>query len=386
VFKRAAVSGEWAAGHGGGKMADTRLQKMARVLVHYSLDVKKGMWIRIGGEVEATPLLTEVYVEALKAGGYPMVRPNLPRLAYLTMKHANEEQLRFVPPTALLECEKLDAMLTVLGESNTKEMSNVDPNRMTLSRTASRPVFEKILTRIASGSLRWCSTQFPTPSAAQDAEMSQNEYEDFVYGAGFLDRKDPVAEWKKLSIRQAGMVKYLNTLKTIRIIGIDTDLSFDVRGRKWINCDGHENFPDGEVFTGPVENTASGHIRFSFPSLHGGKEVENVRLVFEKGKVAEAGAGKGEEYLHSVLDTDAGARYVGELSFGTNYGIKRFTRNTLFDEKIGGTMHIAMGASLPESGGKNKSAVHWDMVCDTRKGFVVYGDGKPVLKNGKWVA
>ena len=367
-------------------MADTRVQKMAQVLVHYSLGVKEGMWVRIGGGVETAPLLTEVYVEALKAGGFPMVRPNLPRLAYLTIKHANEEQLKFITPTALLECEKLDAILTVWGESNTKEMSNVDPRRLALSSAANRPVFEKMLARIASGSLHWCGTQFPTPSAAQDAEMSHDEYEDFVYGAGYLDKKDPVAEWKKVSVRQAAMVKQLSRLKTIRIAGIDTDLSFNVRGRKWINCDGHENFPDGEVFTGPVEDTASGHIRYSFPAVHGGKEVENVRLVFDKGKVVEAKASKGEEYLHSMLDTDAGARYVGELSFGTNYGIKRFTRNTLFDEKIGGTMHIALGASLPESGGKNKSALHWDMVCDTRKGFVVYGDGKPILKNGKWVA
>ena len=181
------------------------------------------------------------------------------------------------------------------------------------------------------------------------------------------------------------MAASLEKLKTIRIVGLDTDLTFSVGGRKWINCDGRQNFPDGEIFTGPLEDSAEGHIRYTFPAVYAGKEVENVRLVFKQGKVVEARADKGEEYLHAMLETDAGARYVGELAFGTNYGIRRFTKNTLFDEKIGGTLHIAVGASLPESGGKNKSALHWDMVCDTRKGFVVYGDGKPVMKDGKWM-
>ena len=366
-------------------MADTRVQKLAQVLVNYSLGVKKGMWVRIDGAVEAAPLLTAACVEVLKAGGFPMVRPSLPGLGYLTMKHASDEQLRFISATTRLETEKLDAILTVWGGANTKEMTNVDPKRLVIQRLASRPIFDKMLARIGTGSLHWCGTQFPTPSSAQDAEMAQAEYEDFVYGAGLVDKKDPIAEWKKVSARQAKMVKSLGRLKTIRIVGPDTDLAFSVAGRTWINCDGHENFPDGEIFTGPVENSAQGRIRYTFPAVYGGKEVENVRLVFKRGKVVEARADKGEKYLHATIESDAGARFVGELAFGTNYGIRQFTRNTLFDEKIGGTMHIALGASLPESGGKNKSAVHWDMVCDTRKGFVVYGDGKPILKNGKWL-
>ena len=301
------------------------------------------------------------------------------------MKHASEEQLRFVSPTARMETQKLDAILSVWGDVNTKEMTNVDPKRMAISRSANRPLFDKMLSRIAAGDLRWCGTQFPTAASAQDAEMSLVEYEEFVYGAGLLEKKDPIAEWKKVSTRQATMAASLEKLKTIRIVGLDTDLTFSVGGRKWINCDGRQNFPDGEIFTGPLEDSAEGHIRYTFPAVYAGKEVENVRLVFKQGKVVEARADKGEEYLHAMLETDAGARYVGELAFGTNYGIRRFTKNTLFDEKIGGTLHIAVGASLPESGGKNKSALHWDMVCDTRKGFVVYGDGKPVMKDGKWM-
>jgi aminopeptidase len=366
-------------------MADPRVQKLAQVLVNYSLGVQKGMWVRLDGGVEAAPLLSAACVEVLRAGGFPMVRPSLPGLGYQVLKHASEEQLAFVSPTAKLETDKLDAILSVWGGSNTKEFTNVDPKRMVAQRLAQRPVFDKMLARIGSGSLHWCGTQFPTASAAQDAELSLEEYEEFVYGAGLLDKKDPIAEWKKVSVRQAKMAEVLGSFKSIHIVGPDTDLRFAVAGRKWINCDGRENFPDGEIFTGPVENSAQGSIRYTFPAVYGGKEVQDVRLVFKKGKVVEARAAKGEEYLNATLDTDPGARFVGELAFGTNAGIQKFTRNTLFDEKIGGTMHIAVGASLPESGGKNKSAVHWDMVCDTRAGFVVYGDDKPILKNGKWL-
>jgi aminopeptidase len=320
----------------------------------------------------------------LKAGGFPMVRASLPGLGYLGMKHASEEQLRFVSPTAKLEVQNLDAILTIWGDVNTKEMTNVDPQRIALMRNANRPIFDQMLSRISSGSLHWCGTQFPTASSAQDAEMSLIEYQDFVYGAGLLHKKSPIAEWKAVSARQAKLATALGKFKTIRIVGLDTDLSFNVAGRKWINCDGRENFPDGEIFTGPIESSAEGKIRYTFPAVYGGKEVQDVRLTFKKGKVVEARAEKGEKFLHAMLDSDAGARYVGELAFGTNYGIRNFTKNTLFDEKIGGTLHIAVGASLPESGGKNKSSLHWDMVCDTRKGFVVYGDGKPIMKDGKW--
>ena len=259
------------------------------------------------------------------------------------MKHADEEQLRFISPSARLESEQLDALISVWGGSNTKEMTGVDPKRLAIPRVAQRPLFEKLLARIGNGSLRWCGTQFPTASAAQDAEMATAEYEDFVYGAGLLEKKDPIGEWKKVSTRQGQMTRVLNRKKTLRIVGPDTDLSFKIGGRKWINCDGHENFPDGEVFTGPIENSAEGRIRYSFPAVYGGKEVENVRLVFKRGRVVESKADKGETYLNSVLDSDPGARYVGELAMGTNFGIKCFTRNTLFDEKIGGTMHIALG-------------------------------------------
>ncbi len=364
-------------------MADARIEKLARVLVNYSLGVKKGDWVRIEGAAVAQELIRAVYIEVLKAGANPMTRVGLPRINHDFYAHASGEQLRFIPPTASIEIDRLDASLSIWAGWNSKELSGVDPRKMVISQAARKELFDRYLRRIASGSLKWCGTLFPNDSSAQDAEMSLSEYEDFVYRAGKLDKKDPVAEWRKVSKVQARLVRFLAALKTIRIVGPDTDLSFKVAGRKWINCDGHENFPDGEVFTGPVEDSAEGRIRYSFPAIYGGREVENVRLEFKQGKVVKAQADKGEDYLNAMLDTDPGARFVGELAFGTNYSIKRFTKNTLFDEKIGGTMHIAVGASLPESGGRNKSALHWDMVCDTRKGFTVYGDGRPIMKAGK---
>jgi len=364
-------------------MADSRVEKLAKVLVHYSLHVKQGDWVKIEGSTVAQELMRAAHVEVLKAGGNPMLRVGLPRITHDFYVHASQDQLRFISPTASLETHRLDASLSIWAGWNSKELSGVDPRKMAVSQAARKELFDRYLRRIASGSLKWCGTLFPNDSSAQDAEMSLSEYEEFVYRAGNLDKRDPVAEWRKVSQAQAKLVRFLGSLKTIRIVGPDTDLSFKVAGRKWINCDGHENFPDGEVFTGPVENSAEGRIRYSFPALYDGREVENVRLTFKKGRVVEARADKGEEYLSAMLDMDPGARFVGELAFGTNYSIRRFTKNTLFDEKIGGTMHIAVGASLPESGGKNKSALHWDMVCDTRNGFTVYGDGKPMMKDGK---
>jgi aminopeptidase len=364
-------------------LADTRVERLAKVLVNYSIHVKKGDWVRIEGAAVGQDLIRAAYIEVLKAGGNPITRIALPRLAHDFFTHASKEQLTFIPPTADLETDRLDASLSIWAGWNSKELSGVDPKKMAAAQAARKQLFDRYLKRIGTGSLKWCGTMFPNNSSAQDAEMSLSEYEDFVYRAGKLDEQDPVAAWKKVSVAQARYVRFLNTLKTILIVGPDTDLTFNVAGRKWINCDGHENFPDGEIFTGPVENSAEGHIRYSFPAVHGGREVQNVRLTFKKGKVVEAKADKGEEYLQAMLDSDAGARFVGELAFGTNYSIKRFTRNTLFDEKIGGTMHIAVGASLPESGGRNKSSLHWDMVCDTREGFAVYGDGKPIMKDGK---
>ena len=215
--------------------------------------------------------------------------------------------------------------------------------------------------------------------------MSLAEYAEFVFGAGLLYHGDPVAEWRKIDAQQEKICDFLNRQSNLHILSRDTDITMSIAGRKWINCSGHENFPDGEVFTGPVEDSVTGYIRFSFPGIFAGQEIEDIRLEFEKGKVVKATAAKGQELLHALLETDTGARYVGEVAVGTNFGIQKFTRNMLFDEKIGGTVHLALGAAYPESGGKNVSGIHWDMLCDMREGGEIYTDDQLIYRNGKFL-
>lgn len=366
-------------------MFDPRVENLARVLVRYSLNLKRGEWLVIYGPYIAEELMKAAQMEALRCGACVTLRASIPDATYLLYRHAQPKQLEFISPAERIEYEKADAFLFIWGGWNTKEFSGIDPKVLAAVRRARRGLFQLMLQREAAGKLRWVGTQFPTHAAAQDAEMSLVEYQEFVYRAGMVDRRDPIREWRKVSLRQRRLIARLQRLSTIRIVGPDTDITFGVRGRKWVNCDGHVNFPDGEVFTSPEENRTEGVIRYTFPAVYSGREVENVRLVFREGKVVEAGADKGADLLRAMLETDPGARRVGELSFGTNYAIKRFTKNTLFDEKIGGTMHVALGAALPETGGKNRSAIHWDMVCDTRRGFTVYGDGQPIMKNGRFL-
>jgi aminopeptidase len=364
---------------------DPRTEQLAKVLVHYSLGVKKDDWVIITGAYLAEDLIRAAGLEVLAAGGHPTFNVSIPEVGSLFMHQASKEQLSFVAPSDLLQYRKADKFLFIMGGWNSRAMTTVDPARTVLAQKSRHQLFQTLMKRQATGEASWVGTQFPTHSSAQDAEMSLHEYADFVYNAGMLHKKDSVAQWRRLSQRQARICEFLDKLETLRIVGEDTDITFNVAGRKWINCDGHVNFPDGEVFTGPVEDSAEGHIRYSFPAVYGGRAVENVRLTFKHGKVVDAAADKGEELLLKMLDTDPGARRVGELAFGTNPDIQRFTRNTLFDEKIGGTVHVALGASIPESGGKNHSAIHWDMVCDTRRDSTVYGDGQVIRKNGRFV-
>jgi len=238
--------------------------------------------------------------------------------------------------------------------------------------------------RAAVGEMRWCGTQYPTEAHAQDAEMSLTDYEDFVFKSCLLDQDDPGAGWQGVRDSQQHIVDYLMAHDTIHIVAPGTDLTYRTGGRIWINSDGKHNFPSGEVFTGPHEDSAEGHVRFSYPAIYNGREVEDVRLTFKAGKVVEATAGRGQEFLLAMLDTDPGARYLGEVAFGLNYGIQRFTRNILFDEKIGGTMHMALGRAYPDTGGKNDSAIHWDLISDLREGEV-YADGELCYRAGKFL-
>jgi len=366
-------------------MADTRIENMARVLVGYSLGIKKDDLFVIQGIDETAPLMRAVYGQALLKGAHVSIHAGLAGMREVFFRHAQPHQLTHVSPFARYRMQHMTAILSFFNEHNPKSLSGVDPKAQAAARQAGRPLINIFERREKAGQLRWCGTLFPTTAHAQEAEMSLSEYEDFVYGACLADKRDPVAEWKRISREQAKLVKKLQKFKTIRVVAKDTDLTLSVAGRTWVNCDGKQNFPDGEIFTGPVENSAEGHIRYTFPACYGGREVEDVRIEFHKGRVVKATAAKNEAFLHQMIDMDPGGRRLGEFAIGTNYGIKRFTKEILFDEKIGGTCHLALGRSIAESGGKNKSALHWDMICDLRKESTITGDGKVIYKNGKFV-
>jgi len=361
------------------------IEGFAKLLVQYCLDVQKGDLVRVGSSPAASPLVKEVYREALKAGGHPYLRLGLPGIAEIFFGTAGKHQLSHVNPIDIHEIERVDKIINIRAAVNKKALTNVDPKRQQTANRAMRDYREIYMRRSASKELEWCSTLFPTNASAQDAEMSLNEYEDFVFRACMLHRKDPVAAWRGVHRKQAKACRRLGECSTLRIVREETDITMKVAGRKWINSDGRRNMPSGEVFTGPIEDSVEGTIAFSFPAVWGGREVHGVRLTFKRGKVVKASAQKGEDFLHAVLDTDQGARFLGEVAVGTNYNIQRFTKNILFDEKIGGTVHVAVGASYPESGGKNTSGIHWDMITDMREGGKIYGDGKVIYKDGQFV-
>jgi len=366
-------------------MNDPRISMLADVLINYSISLKKSQTLIISATPQATPLIREIYRKALQIGAFPITSISLDGMEEVYYKYASEEQLKYISPVRRFSFEKADAVISIISGYNTKTLANVEPKKMVINNRAMAPLFKKFMHRSATGQVRWVGCQFPTHAYAQDAVMSLTEYEDFVFRACRLDKKDPITEWKKMSAYNARLIKYLSRKDEIRIVAKDTDLRYRVGGRKWINCDGKNNFPDGEVFTAPIEDSAGGHVRFSYPAEYDGREAEDVRIEFKNGKAVKATAARGEEFLNAMLDTDKGSRYLGEVAIGTNFGITKYTKNTLFDEKIGGTVHMALGESYPESGGKNHSGVHWDMVCDLRAGGALYADGEMFMKNGKFL-
>lgn len=367
-------------------MFDPRLEKLADVLVNYSTRVKPGDLVRLSGSVVGRPLLSALYRAVLKAGGNPFLQVTFDECQEARLSEGSEEQLAFSSPLDLATVEAIDVSISLWGDENTKALTAVDPKRQAIASKARRPMMTKFFERAGNGSLRWCGTQFPCHASAQDAEMSLRAYEDFVFRAGLLHLDDPAAAWRQVSERQQRLADYLQDKHEIRFTTPQgTDLRLAVEGRRWINCDGHENFPDGEVFTGPIEDAVEGVVCYSFPAVHGGRECDGIRLTFKSGKVVDAQAEKGLDFLTAMLDQDAGGRVLGEIAIGTNYSIERYTKNTLFDEKIGGTFHAAVGASYPETGGKNESALHWDMVCDLRRGGKIFVDGKLISENGRFL-
>ncbi len=366
-------------------MADIRLQRMAKVLVHYSLGIKKGDRLGIVTSPVATPLIQEIVRETLRAGGYPETSVGLSGIQEIVFQEASDEQLEYIPATRRMINDEYETILQIFSQENTKAMSGIDPTRMMVAQKAQRELGATFMKRSSEGSLRWTITMFPTNAYAQDADMSLSDFEEFVYRACFLNDENPVARWQELSAQQEHMVQWLKGKQVVHIQGQDTDLALSIAGRSFINADGKKNFPDGEFFTSPVETSANGHIRYSFPASFGGRSVGDVRLRFENGVVVEATAAQGQEYLEKMLSTDDGARRLGEFAFGNNHNVNRCTKNILFDEKMGGTIHLALGRGFPEVGGVNESAIHWDMVCDLRNGSEVRVDGELFSKDGKFV-
>jgi aminopeptidase len=366
-------------------MADPRVEAVARILVDYSIDVQPGQLVQISGNPEGVPMILAVYQRVLERGGHPWLQLDLAEANELKLKYASDEQLDFVPQLVHHVVEEIDARIHIWSEVNTKALSNVDPARQSRVSVAWRPISERFYERVAKKEARWVGTAYPTQAFAQDAEMSLREFEDFVYDAARIGEPDPIAAWQAVSARQQRLIDWLLDKDEVRLVGPDTDLTLSVKGRLWENCDGHENFPDGEIFTAPLEDSVNGYVRFSYPACTDGREVEDVRLWFENGKVVRATAGKNEAFLQAMLDTDEGARRLGEFAFGTNSGVQRFTKNILFDEKIGGTVHMAIGLGFPETGSQNKSAIHWDMICDLRQGGEVWVDGVLFAKDGEFL-
>ena len=366
-------------------MIDARVRKLAEVLVHYSTAVQPGERVLIGGTPVSEPLLREVYKQVLRTGAHPIVRLRLSDQDFLYYSEAGESELEYLDPLLMHEMENIDVSIKAFPDENPHALTSVDPEKKQRRLRANKPLTERFRQRWGEGRLRWVGSFYPTEALAQEAHMSLDEYADFVFEACRLNEENPSDYWKAVSARQQKICDRFNHYSTIRYVGLDTDLTFSCQGRNWMNCDGKLNFPDGEVFTGPVEDSVNGTFRFTFPGIFQGQEIENIFLRFKDGKVVEATAAKGEALLHKLLQTDAGASYVGEIAIGTNDQIRRFTKNMLFDEKMGGTVHLAVGLGIPGSGSKNVSALHWDMLKDMRQGGEIHADGMLVYKDGRFI-
>lgn len=361
-------------------------QKYAEILVDYSTKVGKGDLVIIRAEShQCLPLVKEVYKKVLERGGHPVVKCSMEGLSELFIKYANDDQLTYVDPMLKLEYEKADKLIAIGAPFNVKNMAKADSKKLAKRSGATKELSTKMLNRAASGELSWVIADYPTNALAQEAKMSLDEYWDFVIGACYLDLDNPTQKWMEIGAEQDRLVDLMNGHKKLHIIGEKTDITFNVEGRKWISCAGLNNFPDGEIFTSPVEDSATGEIYFDFPAIYHGNESHKIWLKLENGKVVDAHAEKGEDFLISMLDMDEGSRFVGEIAIGTNERVQDVTGNILFDEKIGGAIHMAVGASYPETGGKNESGLHWDIIKNMKNGSKIFLDDKLIYENGKFI-
>ena len=366
-------------------MSDIRRKRLAQLLVEYSTGVQPGEWVGILGNFDALPILRDIYATVIDAGAHPSLIVDDDQMHRYLLRNASDDQMTWIDPLMKLYVDKADVYIRATAQTNTRSMTGIDASRLQQYRAAQGIILQTRLQRAAANDFRWVGTLYPTQASAQEANMSFEEYEDFVYGACFCDLEDPAAEWRKLSAMQQEKVDYLAGKETIKLRGPHIELELSIAGRRFLNADGTRNMPSGEIFTGPVEESVNGWVRFSYPAIVSGRAVSGIELKFEDGKVSEASAEQNEDLLHAQLNTDAGARYIGEFAIGTNFGIDTFTGSILYDEKIGGTVHMAIGMGYPETGSLNVSAVHWDMICDMREDSEILVDGELFYKDGEFV-
>ena len=351
----------------------------AELLAGYCLEVQPGQQVLVRSTALAAPLLLELQRAILARDAWPVLRVELPGETAAFVREAGDRHLDEVPRVAQREAEAIDVTLGIQAPENTRALASVDPARLARLARARRPLREATLKK------RWCSTLWPTAASAQEAGMDLADFAAFVERALFLDQADPVRAWGALRAFQDRLIAQLSRARELRVEAEGTSLTLDVDGRTWVNSDGRRNMPSGEVFTGPRETSATGHVRFDVPSSPAGVDVAGVELSFRDGEVVDARAERGEAYLRHALATDDGARRLGEVGIGTNFGIDRAVGAILFDEKINGTVHLALGRSYPETGGKNQSALHWDLICDLRPGGRILADGEVIQQDGRFV-
>lgn len=365
-------------------MTDPRIANLARIVVEYCVEVQPKDRVAIIGYAEAAPLIKELYRGVLKAGGYPLVNAQLDGLNHIFFTEANDDQIKYISPIESMVAKEFECLISLFSTPNTRSLSNVDPAKQRLQAQSRNELFNIRMERAAKGEQKWNISMFPTNAFAQEAEMSLADFEDYVYSTCFADTDDPIARWRELSQMQDRLVNWLKGKKKVVVKGPNVDLKLSIDGRTFKNSDGKTNMPSGEIFTGPVEDSVDGWIRYSYPAIYLGREVEDIELFFEKGVVVKATAKKNEEFLNQMLDSDEGARYLGEFAIGTNKRVNRFIKNMLFDEKMGGTIHLALGRGFPETGSKNISSIHWDMLCDMHDGGQIFVDDELIYESGQF--
>ena len=366
-------------------MADARVEKLAQILVDHSAQIKAGERVAIEATTAAEPLVRALYSTILERGGHPHLLLELPDQDEILFARGNDAQLDFPQTFRKLAYEQFESRIRIHSATNPRALSSVDPARQKRRQKTLAPILEAQMRRGADRSFKWVKTLFPTEGLAMEAGMSQRDFENFVYHACHADEPDPLGSWKKVENNQRKMIDRLEEHNQVSLRGPNVDLTLSIKGRKFLNGAGQNNMPDGEIFTGPVEDSLNGWVRFTYPAIYSGVMVEGVELTFTNGKVTRALAVKNQPFLLEMIESDPGARYVGEFAIGTNYEIDRFSRNILFDEKLGGSFHMALGAGYPETGSKNKSIIHWDMICGMKEESEIAVDGEIVYKNGRFI-